>query len=149
LALSSTNIYIMSKKHSISVDAAKKMTRHFREKKDSMLSGDYKKKGSLPVCETFDRGAFDEVLANPGCVGLRVYFAMDEELMVRVVIVGVNEKGEDMINQTGTQSTAFRSTLMASDTTGTDPLPDGDGTGIIEQGTRCPDVCPPDSPLNS
>jgi hypothetical protein len=149
LALSSTNIKIMSKKHSISVDAAKKMTRHFREKKDSMLSGDYKKKGSLPVCETFERGAFDEVLANPECVGLRVYFAMDEELMVRVVIVGVNDKDEDMINKTSTQTTAFRSSLVASDTTDTDPVPSDGGTGIIEQGTRCPDVCPPASPLNS
>ena len=138
----------MPKKHSISLDAAKKMTGHFREKKDSMLSGDYKKKGSLPICETFDRGAFDEVLARPGCVGLRVYFAMDEELMVRVVIVGVNEKGEDMINKTSTETTAFRSSLVAADTTDPDPTGD-DGTGIIEQGTRCPDVCPPDSPLNT
>jgi hypothetical protein len=138
----------MPNKHSISLDSAKKMTRHFRQKRDLMLSGDYKKKGSLPICETFDRSAFDEVLAKPGCVGLRVYFAMDEDSMVRVVMVGVNEKGEDMINKTTTQTVALTASIMASDTTDPDPTADY-GSGIIEQGTRCPDVCPPESPLNT
>ena len=114
-----------------------------------MLSGEFKTKCSIPICETFDRAAFDYVLAKPGCVGLRVYFAMDDDDMLRVVIVGVNEKGADMVDPSATQTSAFRSSLMSADSTSTDPDPLDDPSGIIEQGTRCPDICPPDSPLNT
>ncbi|MFL5740988.1 MAG: hypothetical protein ACJ75B_12270 [Flavisolibacter sp.] len=133
----------MANKHHIPLADAKKMIRNFKDKKEQILAAPYKKAGSLPISETFDRSAFDQVLAKPGCVGLRVYFAMDDNMQIRVVIVGVNENNEDMITNTQAKS-ASASTLAASDTT-TDPT-NGD---IIEQGTRCPDVCPPDSPLTT
>ena len=121
----------------ISLAQAKQLTKTFRGKKESMLEPQYKGKGVLPVCETFGREAFDTVLSKPGCVGLRIYFAMDELNIVKLVIVGVNEKNEDMITTTSTES----DTMMRSTTE--------DGTEIIEDGLRCPDVCPPPSPLNS
>jgi hypothetical protein len=121
------------------------MTRSFRGKKDSMLEPSFKGKGTLPVCETFDRDAFDIVLAKPGCVGLRVYFAMDETNKVRLVIVGVNENNEDMLPSSDTTATmTTRSTTTETDGDATED--DGD---IIEDGVRCPDLCPPPSPLNS
>ena len=55
--------------------------------------------------------------------------------MVKLVIVGVNDKNEDMI------TTVEGDTMMRSTTE--------DGGEIIEEGMRCPEQCPPPSPLNS
>ena len=118
----------------ISLAQAKQLTSTYRSKKEKVLEPSFKGKGVLPVCETFGREAFDTVLAKPGCMGLRIYFAMDEINMVKLVIVGVNENNEDMITVTE-NDTMMRTT--------------GDGGEIIEDGTRCPDFCPPPSPLNS
>jgi hypothetical protein len=129
-------------KHAISLTDAKKFTRNFRDKKDSILAGEFKKAKSLPNCETFERAAFDEVLAQPGCTGLRIYLAMDDELLIRMVIVGVNENNEDMLPKTD-------GLFMAAATTATTTTDPDTGGKIIEQGTRCPEVCPPSSTLNS
>ena len=56
---------------------------------------------------------------------------MDEQLRIHAIIVGVNEKNEDMI---------------ASLTSGTDVMT---GEEIIEEGNRCPPFCPPPSILNN
>ena len=113
--------------HFITLAEAKELTSKFRKSKDNVLESKFKDKGILPVCETFSREAFDIVLAKPGCKGLRMYFAMDPVDTVKLIIVGVNENNEDMINI-------------------------GEGkdepSDIIDQGTRCPVTCPPPSPLN-
>src|SRR5829696_1985437 len=88
--------------HFISLDQAKGLTANYRGSKEKVLESQFKGQGVLPICETFDRGAFDVLLAKPGCTGIRIYFAMDAENMVRLVIVGVNERNEDMINVAGT-----------------------------------------------
>ena len=75
----------------ISLAEAKQLTSAFRSKQETILEPAYKGKGVLPVCETFNRAAFDTVLSKRGCVGLRIYFAMDETNLVKLVIVGVND----------------------------------------------------------
>ena len=124
----------------ISLEHAKKLTSTYRGKKEKVLDPQFKGKGVLPVCETFGREAFDTVLAKPGCVGLRIYFAMDDLNFVKLVIVGVNDKNEDMITTTGS-TTLMRSTTEESTTE--------DGDVIIEDGIRCPTICPPPSELNT
>ena len=113
--------------HFITLAEAKALTSNFKKSHEKLLHADFKGKGALPVCETFSREAFDVVLAKPGCKGLRIYFAMDNTDMVKVVIVGVNEKNEDMITVSEGKD---------------------DPSDIIDQGTRCPVSCPPPSPLN-
>lgn len=44
----------------------------------------------------FHRGAIDRVLAQPGCVGVRVYPAAHDDGSATWVLVGVNEAGSDM-----------------------------------------------------
>lgn len=124
----------------ISLEKAKKLTSTFRGKKEKILDSGFKGKNVLPVCETFPRAAFDTVLAKDGCVGLRIYFAMDETNLVRLVIVGVNDKDEDMITKTESN------TMMRSTTEGEG---EGEKDEIIEEGMRCPTICPPPSELNS
>lgn len=121
----------MPTKNFITLQQAIQMTSGYRSKKEKILAGEYKNKNILPVCETFGRTAFDTVLAQQGCVGLRVYFGMDESNKVKAIIVGVNSKNEDILPS------------------GTQVKLSAEGDTIIEDGVRCPEYCPPTSPLNS
>ncbi|HEX2535498.1 MAG TPA: hypothetical protein VHK69_17260, partial [Chitinophagaceae bacterium] len=104
--------------------------------KDKVVKDQFKSKHVLPVCETFDRGAFDDLLSNPAVKGLRVYFGMTDDDQVNVIIVGVDEGGKDMLPSAEDAGTM----RLASQDAPTDP--------IIENGVRCPTTCPPPSALN-
>jgi len=107
------------------------MTTLYRNQKEKILDPVYRDKNVLAKCETFDRDVFDALLAQPGCTGLRIYYGMDTGLKVHAIVVGVNSKNEDIL-----------------------PLGTGgdlsltDEGSIVEEGKRCPDDCPPPSPLN-
>ena len=47
----------------------------------------------------FARSAFDKILAQPGVVGIRYYYAQTDEGTPTLVLVGVDAKGQDI--QTG------------------------------------------------
>jgi hypothetical protein len=47
----------------------------------------------------FGRNAFDKILAQPGVVGIRYYYAQTDDSKPTLVLVGVNGKGQDI--QTG------------------------------------------------
>ena len=113
--------------HFISLQQAIEMTSRYRAEKEKILVPPLQEKGILPICETFDRSAFDALLAETGCMGIRVYFCMDAALKVKLVIVGVNSKNEDILPAANALT---------------------DGEEIVEDGQRCPDYCPPPSPLN-
>lgn len=120
--------------NTITLAQAKKMTTLFRAQRDSILSPVFQGKNLLPLSEAFERAAFDKVLARPGCVGLRIYYGMNEDLQLRAIIVGINEKGEDM--------------LPSDDPTGTNEATTEEET-IIEESIVCPPICPQSSPLNT
>lgn len=119
----------MPTKNFITLQQAIQMTGSFRSNKEVILSNPYKDRNILPVCETFDRAAFDSVLAQPDCAGLRVYFGMDENNLIKAIVVGVNSKNEDIVP-------VGAGGMMEEE------------SNIIEDGLRCPDTCPPSSPLN-
>jgi hypothetical protein len=130
----------MSTKHLITKDKARQLTSEYRKNRKHILKDEFSNKTILPICETFERAAFDRVLAQEGCVGLRVYFGMNEEMNVNLVIVGVNDRNEDML--TPLSQPAGDVTRMAFASTTTD-----DDDPIIESGTQCPTNCPPPSEL--
>lgn len=116
----------------ISLAQAIAMTTTYRKNKESILDPKYEGQDILPICETFDRIAFDALLAEADCKYIRVYLGMDEDLKVRVIAVGANSKNEDILPPAGQTK-----------------LDGGDGGGVIvEDGNRCPFYCPPGSPLN-
>ncbi|MEP7376067.1 MAG: hypothetical protein ABI675_21910 [Chitinophagaceae bacterium] len=121
---------LQGSQHFISLAQAIEMTSRFRNEKENILAPEYKDKGILPICETFGRDAIDTLLAQTGCVALRVYGGMSANLDVRYIIVGVNALGEDMLPQGESASKIL-----------TEPT-------IVEDGIRCPTTCPPGSPLN-
>lgn len=113
----------------ISLQQAIDMTTLFREQKAGITNPDLAGKDVLPYCETFDRAAFDALLSETGCVKVRIYSGLTPGLQLRAIIVGVNDKDEDILP------------LLSA------PL-DGTGDIIIEEGQPCPPYCPPPSPLN-
>ena len=44
----------------------------------------------------FARRAFDRILAQPGCIGIRLYYAQKDDGSPTVVAMGVNVAGQDM-----------------------------------------------------
>ena len=76
--------------HFISLDQAIQMTTLYRQQKENILSPEYRDKNILSICETFDAAPFLTVLAKPGCVSLRIYYGMSDDLKVHAIIVGVN-----------------------------------------------------------
>src|SRR5687768_6089857 len=83
--------------HSIPVVQAKQMTKLFRELKDIILILDMRGKDILPICETFNREAFDRILAQTACVGIRIYFGMTPEQKIKIIAVGVDKDNNDLL----------------------------------------------------
>ena len=108
----------------ITLQQAIEMTTAFRNQANGIAP-----KLPIPRCETFDRTAIDQILAQPGCVKIRIYAALNKNLEYRSIIVGVNDKDEDMLPATGTSITGGENT-------------------ISEEGIPCPPYCPPPSDLN-
>ena len=108
----------------ISLAKAIEMTTLHRREKENILDAAAKNQGTLPKCETFSRDVFDAILAQAGCDGIRIYYGMDELMKVHALIVGVNVNDEDIVDRESLNSL------------------------IIENSRRCPDDCPPASPLN-
>ena len=88
----------------------------------------------------FDRVAFDNILSQPGCVGIRIYMGLhdpsdpnhkDDLSMWTFVLVGTDANGNDI---------ATLSTGMSADS----------GTGDTEETPLlCPPTCGDPSPLNT
>jgi len=116
--------------HYITETSAATMTARCRAEKENILDSANRNMGIVPICETFDRSAFDAILDLNDCVKVRIYTAMDTDLKIRFVIVGVNSDDEDLFLPDTSQS-------------------DEPVMSVIEAGQRCPNTCPPESSLNS
>lgn len=97
------------------------MTASFRNRKEAMS------KDLIPMCETFDRDAFDKLLGAKGCQKVRIYFGLDAQQKLSAVIVGVDATGNDMIPANALDDTCY----------------------IVDDGDKCPEICPPPSDLNT
>jgi hypothetical protein len=107
--------------HEISLQTAIDMTTLYRSNRPAQS----------PVCETFEKAAVAKLLATEGCASLRIYYGMKENKNVDAILVAVNAIGEDILP-------LATNVVAATD----EPV-------ILEDGLRCPDDCPPKSPLNS
>jgi hypothetical protein len=74
--------------HRIPLEAARKMTKRFR---DANKGGPRKVRG-----HAVSRGVLEEILAQPGCMGLRMYHAVDDSGEETLVIVGITAEDADL-----------------------------------------------------
>lgn len=116
--------------HFISLEKAIELTQRYRAQKESLLVPAHQNQNVLPLSETFNRAAIDQLLAQPGCTGLRIYYGLDDALLLHAVLVGVDAENNDLLTPVA---------LTAGE---------GDGPVIIDNSIRCPPICPSGSPLN-
>ncbi len=103
--------YTGNENHEISLNEAAELTQRFRD--------------NLPViddtiAEYFGKSALEDLLSQYGCIGIRIYYGIDSDMKKHLVMVGVNEDGNDLY----------------------------DGA-LMERGTICPPYCSTENPLNS
>jgi hypothetical protein len=112
----------------ISLPTAEAMTGKYRSNRNAIVKTEYGSDDLLPICETFTKDDFDVILSTSGCASVRIYYGMSEDLKVHAIIVPVDADGADILPGSS--------------------LTEADDEGILENGNRCPDLCPPPSPLN-
>jgi hypothetical protein len=117
--------------HYISLETAIDMTTLYRDEKETILATAYQSQGILPFSETFNKAAFEKLLETTDIAAIRLYYGMDENLKVHAIFVAVNDENEDILPEESGPEMLL-----------------GDDTPILEQGQRCPTICPPDSVLN-
>lgn len=74
-------------KHRISLEDAAAQTKRYRQD-GKLRSGD---------CGAFLGPQVQELLAQKGCAGMRIYKGRDDAGMDSLVLVGVDEEGNDMV----------------------------------------------------
>ena len=115
----------------ITLKQAIDLVTRFRSRKPDVIKPGYE--NILPTSETFEREAIDKLLANPRCVKVRIYPGMSEDMNIRMIIVGVDSNDQDILPLT-------ENGVINGD--------DEDIEVIVEDGFRCPPICPPPSILN-
>jgi len=108
----------MIKNHEISLQDAIDMATRYRANRPP----------NFPLCETFGKDAINKLLATAGCASLRIYYGMKNDNQENAILVAVNAEGEDILPSLTSNGT--------------------NGPVIIQDSFRCPDDCPPASPLN-
>jgi hypothetical protein len=75
-----------AEKHEVTLSDAMKYVQNFRKANpEAKIKG-----GSL------NRAIFDKILAQPGCEGIRFYYAKMEDSSSTLVLVGISAEGTDM-----------------------------------------------------
>lgn len=99
----------------IDLTTAKKWAKNFRDANPSSQE---------IISHYYGRDTLDQILAQTGCKGIRVYYGINENRQKELLVVGVDNKGNNM--------------LPASST-----LAPGDNS-IMDNSWPCPPICPPD-----
>lgn len=119
--------------HAISLERAEEMTALYRENRLAILKPEYQTQDILPLNETFNGADVLALMNQQGCIGFRIYYGMSQDLKVHAILVGVDDKGYDILPTSSTSQKLGE---------------DGEGL-ILEDSQRCPISCPPDSSLNT
>lgn len=95
--------------HTITLDQAAAWTKNYRGKSPNEVQGHF-----------FGRTAIKNILAQANCVGIRIYYALDEKGQKQLIVVGVTSEENDLY------------------------------TGLLaERSNPCPPICGVKNPLNS
>jgi hypothetical protein len=89
---------------------------------------------NFAICETFDIAAINDLIENPQCASLRIYYGMKDDNTAHAILVAADAEGNDLLPSSDNSSNA---------------VSDIDEDIILEDSTRCPLICPPPSPLNT
>ena len=83
--------------HRIALDAATKAVgRHRAAQRAAARAGEAPGRAKAAGPYGFHAAAFQRILDQPGCVGIRIYPSLYEDGRESLVLVGVDEQGNDM-----------------------------------------------------
>jgi hypothetical protein len=85
----------------ITLEEAILMTSTYQKLSEVLLEPAYRNKDVLFYSESFEAAQVSEILQREGCIGLRVYLGMDPEQKIHAILVGTDEKGEDILPPLG------------------------------------------------
>ncbi len=73
--------------HSITLAEASAWTEHYRDDNPGEVKG-----------HAIGKQAIEDILAQDDCVGLRVYYALDDAGKKQIIFVGIKANGDDLYN---------------------------------------------------
>lgn len=117
-------------KHLIPLSLAKEMILRYSELKKSILAEEYKDSDLLANSETFNADDIRLLLLQPNCHGFRIYYGMDDTKKIHAILTGVDMNGNDI--------TINNPNLKQKE----------NGEFVLEEGARCPPMCPPNNSIN-
>jgi hypothetical protein len=121
IVLKKINTMSKTTPHSISLSEAIELTSRFRTNRTP----------DLALSETFDKNSVLAMLSVPNSAQLRIYLGEKVNGDICSVLVAADAEGNDLLPP------------LSSSLDGED-----DDTLILEDAIRCPQLCPPPSPLN-
>lgn len=125
----STYVLPSHESHFIGKTVARTMINRYKDQLDTILASAYQGLNILCDSETFVLHDISLLLAQEGCAGLRIYYGMKEDLTVHAILVAVNAAGQDIL---ASENELLEETDL-----------------ILEEGKRCPPVCPETGGLGS
>jgi hypothetical protein len=108
------------------VTDAKAMVKTYLDNKSTVLKPEYLELNVLSNTITYGVDAFKNLVNNPKCTQIRMYFGMNEKLEITGIFVGVDPDGNEILIQN-----------EANLSTGTDYT--------LDEGIRCPPTCQTDT----
>jgi len=75
--------------HNVTLSYAANLTKNFRVKTGATTT--------TILAEYFGKDALQQVLDEPGCIGLRIYYGQKDDGTPALVLIGVDQSGNDMI----------------------------------------------------
>ncbi len=108
------------------VTDAKTMVKTYLENKSTILKPEYLERNVLSNTITYGVEAFKNLVNNPKCTNIRLYFGMKQNLEITGIFVGVDPEGNEILIQN-------------------DGNLKGDTEYTLDEGIRCPPTCHPDT----
>ena len=117
-------------KQALTSDKLIQLKSDYEKKKNDILKDSFQGTHTLPTFEFFDRASLEQLLALKDCVGVRMYYGMNENTEVQIIAVGVDKYGKDIQSTTDSEEK------------------DNENNSIIAYTSflRCPPHCDPPPP---
>ncbi|TAD81628.1 MAG: hypothetical protein EAY75_17465 [Bacteroidetes bacterium] len=137
---------LQKRKHSISATSAKEMVANFsrlkaelgKPKKTAVYFDE--KDPVFPKSIAINKKALADLLAQPNCVGLRFYPALNAENKFTLVVLAIDAAGENIFQVAEKPAVMAKSRKSAA-------LAAQDVEQVVDEGQMCPPYAPPSNDL--
>lgn len=118
--------------HKVSVDDAKRFVSGYKKEKAEFMRMEMKDHKEAKKGGFFGKEALLDLLNQPGCIGMRYYYGRSDDGQKNLVLVGVNEEGNDILPKPSVEKMAV--------TTESTKTQDNEVV-ILERSLPCPPFC--------